>query len=380
MAACVLFVGAAELCHADGSEGGDLDPNRAEWAVLPIIAGDTDIGFVFGAFVQWTRFREGIRPHERQIVTQFKMSVDEGPDGAEFPTHDHFVGADLPGLSGGRVRLAPKVFYFHEITAGYYGLGNDSRYVEPDENDDEAARRYQYAREAIGVEAQARLRIGGNWAVFSTLSATGQDVDTYAGSLLRADAESLPDEIFGMGDNTVIQVLGGVVYDSRDHEVVPTRGVFADASVRGSSGELTGADHDYGGANIAVRGFVPIAPPYAVLAVRATCDALAGDVPVYLLARAAGISTIQAPAGKNAIRGIPAGRYHGKAKALANAEMRSMFHPFSIGTQRFRWGAAAFFDTGRVWARADRASDEDGEGGGLKYGTGGGPRLQWGES
>ncbi|MCZ7582498.1 MAG: hypothetical protein M5R36_03725 [Deltaproteobacteria bacterium] len=59
-------------------------------------------------------------------------------------------------------------------------------------------------------------------------------------------------------------------------------------------------------------------------------------------------------------------------------EFRSMVFPFTLGTQRFRLGAAAFLDGGRLWADTTRRADLDGDGVGLKYGTGGGPRLQWG--
>ncbi len=41
-------------------------------------------------------------------------------------------------------------------------------------------------------------------------------------------------------------------------------------------------------------------------------------------------------------------------------------------------GAAAFFDAGRVWADYGRNPELDGDGLGLKYGVGGGPRLRVG--
>ncbi|MCZ7582497.1 MAG: BamA/TamA family outer membrane protein [Deltaproteobacteria bacterium] len=130
-----------------------------------------------------------------------------------------------------------------------------------------------------------------------------QQVDPYRPSLLAMDIAR--GDVVGAGDNTVLQLLAGAAYDTRDHEVVPSRGIFADASLRGSAGKPFGADHEYGGANVTLRGYMPVSPPYAVLALRAMGDALAGDVPVYLLSRAAGIATIQAPAGKTASAAFP---------------------------------------------------------------------------
>ncbi len=48
--------------------------------------------------------------------------------------------------------------------------------------------------------------------------------------------------------------------------------------------------------------------------------------------------------------------------------------------QRFRLGASGFLDGGRLWAENGSRSDLDGDGLGLKWGAGGGPRLRWGES
>ena len=43
-------------------------------------------------------------------------------------------------------------------------------------------------------------------------------------------------------------------------------------------------------------------------------------------------------------------------------------------------GTIAFIDAGRVWAEVASRPGLDGEGLGLKYGVGGGLRLQWGET
>ncbi len=359
---------------------GEPKAGRTEWAVLPIIAGDTDIGFSFGTWFQVTRFEEGYKPHRWQMPAQFKMSVKDGPDGAEFPTHDHFIRFDLPGLLDGNFRITPRVFYYKAITDGYYGLGNDSQYIEPDEDDDEAARRNQFKREVPGARILLRYTISDNFSIFTEPYFGYQQYETYPGSLLEEQFQAGDDEIFGKGDNALLQLILGAAYDSRDHEVVPTRGMFHDISVRGSSGKMTGADHDYWGANVTTRFYFPLLPPYLVPTARVMGDLLQGDVPLHLLSRSEGIQSIRAPGGKNAIRGVPAGRYHGKVKVLADVELRSMFYRFNIGSADFALGAAAFFDTGRIWADLEENPDLDGDGLGLKFGTGGGPRIQWGES
>ena len=68
------------------------------------------------------------------------------------------------------------------------------------------------------------------------------------------------------------------------------------------------------------------------------------------------------------------GRYHGKVKAGVNLELRSVFWTFWLLKQRFKVGAAAFVNVGRVWADYTGNSVLDGSGHGLKLATGGGLR------
>ncbi len=57
-----------------------------------------------------------------------------------------------------------------------------------------------------------------------------------------------------------------------------------------------------------------------------------------------------------------------------------MYPRFQIGGHRFRLGNVAFGDVGRMWAGWQNDPVLDGETIGLKYGLGGGVRLQWGEA
>ena len=79
-------------------------------------------------------------------------------------------------------------------------------------------------------------------------------------------------------------------------------------------------------------------------------------------------------------RGVPDGRYYGGIKILGNFEVRTVLVKFHIKKHRFKLGLAAFFDTGRVWTDWHKHPALDGDGVGLKFGTGGGLRAQWGET
>jgi hypothetical protein len=75
-------------------------------------------------------------------------------------------------------------------------------------------------------------------------------------------------------------------------------------------------------------------------------------------------------------RGVPAGRYYGKVKVLGNVELRTEIVSFHLFGKSMIFGVTAFFDAGRVWADTSPHPELDGRGVGLKYGIGGGLRLQ----
>jgi Omp85 superfamily domain len=355
------------------------DPNRIETAVLPALAASSDIGFSFGAFAQFTRFDQEQDPHAWQLKTQFKMSVKEGPDGAELPTHDHFVDFDRPGLLGGRLRLYGRVGYEKNIIAGWYGLGNAS-------SDDKGGvdRRFQFRMQKPIVRLKARIH---SWHALSTFVGVDFRHTTfgiYDGSKLQEDIAASEtgtgERLFGYDDHSLVQLQCGLIWDTRDNETSPLSGSFHEISARGSSGGLTGTDHDYIGFNVSTRNYLALAGEHLVVAVRLTADLLQGDVPFYLLGATGGLNGVNALGSKEGVRGVPSRRYNGKAKVFGNVELRSTFYKFRMFGDRFALGASTFFDTGRVWYDLDTNRELDGTGLGLKYGVGGGPQILWGKA
>lgn len=82
----------------------------------------------------------------------------------------------------------------------------------------------------------------------------------------------------------------------------------------------------------------------------------------------------------NGVRGVPAQRYSGKLKAFGNLEVRSEVVTAEVWGKPYTLALAAFFDAGRVWADWRSRPELDGTGVGLKYGVGGGLRLQQGRA
>ena len=63
-------------------------------------------------------------------------------------------------------------------------------------------------------------------------------------------------------------------------------------------------------------------------------------------------------------------------KALGNVELRTEIVKFRLFGKPLIFGVTAFLDGGRVWADTTPHPELDGSGLGLKYGAGGGVRVQ----
>ncbi|HXN33349.1 MAG TPA: BamA/TamA family outer membrane protein, partial [Polyangiaceae bacterium] len=102
-----------------------------------------------------------------------------------------------------------------------------------------------------------------------------------------------------------------------------------------------------------------------------------GDPPFYALTC---FEDTYAIGGMNGVRGVPGQRYYGKLKALGNVELRTELASFRALGKPMVFGVVGFLDGGRVWADTKVQPELDGRGVGLKYGVGGGLRLQSGSA
>jgi outer membrane protein assembly factor BamA len=353
-----------------------LDPERLEPAVLPVVTASTDFGIGVGALGSLARFSDGYTPYRwrLQLLTFASGKTDdEGAFG--FPYQDHQLEADFPELGRG-LRFAIRARFTRNAAAPYYGIGNASL-------DLGAGRVQQYDRIYPSLVPTLRVTLSPVLFAFAQVDTSFSSLDVYEGSRLERDlagasGETVRDTLRGTGDHWLAVTTAGVAIDTRDDETSPTRGLFHEASLR--AGHAFGSEASFRGANVNARYFVPIHGDTLVLATRFLLDVLWGEPPFYLLSRVSGLDSFNAPGGESGVRGVPVGRYAGDVKVVGNLELRSVLLRPSIGSQRFEIGPVAFFDTGRVWTALDPTPDLDGTDLGLKYGAGGGLRLQWGEA
>jgi hypothetical protein len=345
-----------------------------ERALVPVVGGDTDIGFGGGFIGSLARPTVGPAPFrwklEGAMLATFKLR--DGPN-LDAPFQDAHVGFIRNGLLHGMLRLEFRAAFTRETNLRYYGLGNRS--VDPPGPDQPA--RDLFTRTHPAARARARIQLDGpmhivlgtiyvqNWVSFGDQSTLLRD------ATLGSERER---ELLQVDTRHGLHLLeGGLVIDTRDDEISPSHGGFHTIEVRASPWRTPALPYRYLGISGVARMYLPVIHDRLVAALRVVGDVQFGDVPFYELSR---FDETSALGGSKYVRGVPSNRYWGKRKLLGNLEVRSQLYHRQIRGSRYELGFTAFLDTGRVWADVDRAPELDGTGLGLKYGVGGGLRLQ----
>jgi hypothetical protein len=356
-----------------------VEARRIELGIIPLIGGDTDVGLGFGELSTLAGLAPGYAPYrwafESAAFISFKTG--EGPQANYInPYQDYYIQFTAPHLLNRRLRLELRPSFTKETTQRYYGLGNAS--VAPPTD---VPSRDFYGRTHPMFWVRARYRVVDhfhagfgsyythNWMVISPDSTLAQQMAT--------------------GDATVRRILGGTashgvlllealfLYDSRDNEIDPERGQFHQIKLRASPSDGTALPYNYQQINVTSRVYKTIIPDRLVLAARVVADLQFGDPPFYELAR---YDDTYALGGGNGVRGVPGQRYYGKVKIFSNWEARSRLFQFHLAKKTLTVGVATFVDAGRAWTELASHPELDGTGWGIKYGVGGGVRVQEGKT
>jgi len=379
----------------DGSPDGEPPPadpaeKKTEVSVLPGAAYDSNLGFGFGVIGDIARFHPDYDPFKARVSAQLFLYLGPNPSGGVRVTFQHhYLRLDLPGLANDRLRLRATIRYRQQINVGYYGIGNATSDTKPWQDIDREAeperwaeaRRYnEYGMIRPELNVEALARISGPVFAYGALRVWWTWPNITEGTKLAEDLAS-PDEnltrfLVGAERHGVVEATAGLVYDTRDNEIAPNRGMFHELGVRG--GPTIEQAGGYGGLHLQARFYGSLLGDWIVVAGRVMADGLFGQPPFQELARFSGQWPDFGPGGATSVRGVPLQRYHGKVKLMGNLELRTKLIRFNFFKRPLSAGLIGFFDTGRVWADWRREPTLDGEALGLAVGVGGGLRIQWG--
>jgi len=232
--------------------------------------------------------------------------------------------------------------------APYFGLGNDaavSDSLEAADGGDAHYYRYSLTRESAiaAVEHQIaghlRLHAGVQYRHYLALPLGG--APTALGADLASGTAS------DTGASNTFEVRAGALFDTRDEEASPSRGILIDAiGARAIKGP---GDFSYTRWAFDADEFVPVGSE-TVLAFRQAVQLARGTVPFYIEYERL---TTWLPAdgfgGTATLRQNIQGRWLGPNTALASADLRYKYWDTAIGISPVRLWLVAHADVGRVW-------------------------------
>ncbi len=318
----LLALAAATPARAD-------DAGRGwSWGAVPFANYDADAGFGLGGIGTLTLHRPSVRPYRALLMLQLAATSER--------VQAHELRLDLVVPGAPQVRLYGRASLFATVNSTYCGVGNGARC------DPTAPRHYNHMRfHAPTVQLGVRRRLGApalsgfaQWRVYVYRVGSLTEGGTYPDSLYELEHPG--------GEPGVASVPQlGVMYDTRDREGTPSRGVWAEASVRAAS-RATGSDWSFAGANVTTRVYQRLSRRI-VSATRLVTDVAAGELPVIELGLINAAEIYPAFGGQTGGRGIRERHFVGRIKLLAQQELR-------IDLSR-RWVAIGFADAG--WVAAD---------------------------
>lgn len=365
----------------------------------PLLNFNSDEGLGYGVRVLLINRGEGEKPYRLGITGQFFQTTND--------VFLHLFRVDAPQLLGTKWRVNLDLSYEGSRFAQYYGQGNGSVFdprrstcedraalledpdVCPGNPDFVGLRYYVYERRTLPrIALMARRPLVDPWKLFGgyrlqfvnirpmyPLKDLGQTADSRlvedakAGLLVGYDGQST--EPFNLRS---AELIAGIIYDTRDNEPAPGRGMFHEASLRVAA-PVIGSQFLYWGLNANLRLYVPVVPGYDRLtaAFHGLLDITGGDVPFYQLASFGGLGGYETGVGGvYTVRGIRANRYQGKEKLVLNGELRWRFVDLKLLGQDVAFTAVTGADVGRSWRDID-FNDV----GGLHAGATLGLRLAW---
>jgi outer membrane protein assembly factor BamA len=343
-------------------------PRRGiEISGLPALNFDADEGFGYGLILALYAYTSG-RPTYSWTIQPTVFLTTEG-------RRDYTAFFDAPSDDRRAWRVTAFAGHEQQLATPYYGIGNTTPY---DSALERGGTRYFYRygriRDRASMDVQhslghpaVRVLIGGG--------ASNEDVDLTpfdsGTTLIQRDLSNATPQ------RTHTNFLrAGLTFDTRDREIGPRSGTWADVIVQRVDARL-GASNDYTRWTATARHYQPLGTRFT-LANRLLVQNTTGDAPFHVLSE---IQTAQKPqdglGGSSSVRGLPKNRYIGKGILLSNNELRWRAAELNLRGRPSSVVLSGFVDAGRVWANGLHLASalED-----LHVGYGGGARLGFGSS
>lgn len=345
------------------------DKIKTGWnfGALPAIAYDTDIGFKYGALVNLYYYGDGTQYPKYRHSLYFEWNhTTKGSGTSQFTYDSEYL---IPGI-----RVSAEASYLTEQSLDFYGFNGYESLYNPDLEDEDSdiylsRMFYNMDRRLLRLKADFQGKITGkefrwfagleyNKAQMGVVDVDklnkGKDIeDQLADTSLFANYVAwgiIPEDQADGGQTTLIKA--GLVYDTRDIEANPMKGVWTDLQFLLAPGFLGNGDLSYSRVAITHRQYFTLAPEVLSLACRLSYQAkLGGNMPYYMLPfvyNTAPSITRDGLGGSKTLRGIMRNRVTGDDFLYGNIEMRWKFYRNILFNQNIYLALSGFIDGGMV--------------------------------
>lgn len=194
------------------------------------------------------------------------------------------------------------------------------------------------------------------------------------GSFLARDFKA--GKITGMGHNLISLFQTGLIYDTRDLETDPSKGIFAEVTDELSLPAL-GSQYTFNKVFVHLSGFIPILPKFfkkMILCGSIGIDHLQGDAPFFEYPDVwSSEGDIDGMGGARTLRGYKQGRFAAPVMQYGCFELRYRFAQWKVLKQHLAFSAVPFFDQAGVYDNLSRITQTQN----LRYCEGLGLRIAW---
>ncbi len=364
-----VFVGFAQSDDSAKKEG----KSGYNFGVLPAISYNTDLGFQYG------------------VLTNI---YDYG-DGSIYPKYRHSLYAELSRFTKGsgiyrifydseflvpNIRLTADLSYYTQQALQFYGFNGydayyNKNYIDEDSPDYISRMFYNHQRNTFRFKLDLQGKMFGDLGWVAGYSFINMDISTVPIDKLnkgKDDDDMLPDtallydKYIDWGIIDAKQADGGahhniklgLVYDTRDNEACPMKGMWTELVVFNSFGK----EENFGKISITHRQYFTLIPEDLSVAYRVGYQGqLWGDMPYYMAPYM--VFSYQPSlafdglGGQKTVRGMNMNRLVSESMAYANFEVRWKFAYFKFLKQQWYAALSPFVDMGRTVKKMDFNTD-----------------------
>jgi outer membrane protein assembly factor BamA len=366
----ILFF-SAQLLYAQSNDSiistAKKDKIKTGWnfGVLPVLAFDTDLGFKYGGLTNLYYYGDGsIYPRYKHSLYFEWTRTTKGGGINQFVYDSEYL---IP-----KIRITAEASLLTEKTLDFYGFNGYEAYYNPNladpTNEDYISRVfYKYDRNLTRLKLDVQGNISGRelrW--FAGFTHFNNKINTVnidklnkgkSGSDILPNIPILYDKYIDWGIIPENQKNGGItnmltlgiVYDTRDNEPNPMKGIWSEVMLL-SSPTFLGSDLGYNKIAITHRQYFTLKKEVLSFAYRLSYQAkINGTVPFYMLPYVYNSKQMRdGLGGAKTLRGMLRNRIVGEDFIFGNAELRWKFLYKTIINQNFYFALMGFTDFGKV--------------------------------